>query len=193
MKCKWKTEPGKKTGSSLRLLRRQLTFRLSVFTNSSPQKRGVLEETGKKQLPHYYKNMASKHPKKTQRAPTDKKCLSRVWWPRWRYRGPDFLLHLQVKLLQEVPQENVREPVACPSAFPGSCPPKWMCRQALSKTVSFSVLKASGLVQLRSRSRSFERTTVQLSSNSTKKTRQVITQGTLQTTNKCCNPCLQRH
>lgn len=48
------------TGSFLRLLGKRLTFRLSMFTNNSPNfqsKRCLQEETGKKNFPRYYRNM----------------------------------------------------------------------------------------------------------------------------------------
>lgn len=80
-----------------------------------------------------------------------------IWWPRWRCRGPDFLLHLQVKLLPEPSQEDVCELVVCPSVRPwsssqdGHADKQDKC-MALSKTMNFSVLEVSGLLAWGSRS-----------------------------------------
>lgn len=73
------------TGSFLRLLGKWLTFRLSVITNSSPNyqsKRGLPEETGKKNFPRYYRNMGlgfKTFKEAMEGTYTDKKCLSMVW------------------------------------------------------------------------------------------------------------------
>lgn len=108
----------------------------------------------------------------TEDTSTDKKDLSlatspsegrfcQVWWSRRRCRGQDFLLHLQVKLLPE-PQEPICAPAVCPSVHPGLSPQNGPADKqdkcmAPSKTMNFSVLKASGLLALRD-SRNSERT-----------------------------------
>lgn len=73
------------TGSFLRLLGKQLTFRLSMFTNNSPNfqsKRCLQEETSKKNFPRYYRNMGpgfKTFKEAMEGTYTDKKCLSVVW------------------------------------------------------------------------------------------------------------------
>lgn len=83
-----------------RVAGKRLTFRLSVFTNSSPNfqnRRGLPEETGKKNFPRYYRNMGLGFK-------TFKEAMKGTYTDKMSFTGvvtkkkmPDFLLH---------PQEN---------------------------------------------------------------------------------------
>lgn len=144
------------TGSFLRLLGKRLTFRLSMFTNNSPNfqsKRCKQEETGKKNFPRYYRNMGlgfKTFKEAMEGTYIDKKCLSVVWWPG-RCRTS---CYIRKKIASRSTTITCLYTCSLSLSLPLLHPPKWTCRQerqmhGFEQTVSFSVLKTSGLQALK--------------------------------------------